>query len=91
MAIKRQHLIISGRVQGVSYRASACEMANRLAINGWVRNLPDGQVEMLIQGEDLHVDQMIQWAQQGPRFADVSNVVVTEHSPADDFNSFSIR
>lgn len=91
MGIKRYHLIISGRVQGVSYRISAWEKAQSLEISGWVRNLSDGRVEMLIEGELATLDQMTEWARQGPRFANVTNVDITEKEPVGDLIEFEIR
>jgi acylphosphatase len=91
MGIKRYHLIISGRVQGVSYRMSAWEKARQLSLTGWVRNLSDGRVEMLIEGDTAKLEQMTAWAGQGPRFASVSNVDVSEKDAAGDFADFEIR
>lgn len=91
MGIKRYHLIISGRVQGVSYRVSAWEKARELSLTGWVRNLTDGRVEIVIEGDTETLDQMTAWAGQGPRFADVSDVSVTEHSATGEFPDFQIR
>ncbi|WP_289282054.1 acylphosphatase, partial [Methylophaga sp. UBA5088] len=51
MGIKQKHCLISGRVQGVSYRYSAQQQAHQLGVTGWIRNLTDGRVELLIQGE----------------------------------------
>lgn len=91
MGVKRYHLIISGRVQGVSYRMSAWEKAQQLDITGWVRNLPDGRVEMLIEGEIDILDQMTAWARQGPRFANVTDVNISEKVASGDFSDFQIR
>lgn len=91
MGIKRYHLIISGRVQGVSYRVSAWEKARELALTGWVRNLSDGRVEIVAEGEAERLDQMTAWAGQGPRFARVSNVDMTENIATGEFSDFQIR
>lgn len=90
-AIKRYHLIISGRVQGVSYRVSAWEKARQLGLSGWVSNLRDGRVEMIIEGEQEQLDQMTDWAAEGPRFAKVSHIDLTEETAAADFADFQIR
>ncbi len=91
MGIKRFHLIISGRVQGVSYRMSAWEKARQLGLSGWVRNLNDGRVEMIIEGDASLLEQMTDWAGQGPRFASVTNVDVTEEKVSGDLEDFEIR
>ncbi len=91
MGIKRFHLIISGRVQGVSYRMSAWEKARQLGLNGWVRNLNNGSVEMVIEGDTSLVKQMTDWAEQGPRFASVTNVDVSEEKVSGDLEDFEIR
>jgi acylphosphatase len=91
MGIKRFHLIISGRVQGVSYRMSAWEKARQLGLSGWVRNLNDGRVEMIIEGDTSLLEQMTDWAGQGPRFASVTNVDVSEEKVSGDLEDFEIR
>ncbi|MBA2709719.1 MAG: acylphosphatase [Tatlockia sp.] len=63
---------ISGRVQGVWFRASAKKEADHLAITGWARNLPDGRVEILACGEEKHLNLFSSWLHQGPQFAEVS-------------------
>lgn len=72
-----RHLRISGRVQGVCYRASMTEEATRLGLQGWVRNRHDGSVEALAQGPASAVQALIDWAHQGPRLARVDKVLVT--------------
>ena len=72
----RAHVVISGRVQGVFYRASTRDKAEQLGVFGWVRNMSDGRVEALFEGEENKVEEMIAWCHNGPRSADVSNVDV---------------
>ncbi len=72
-----RHLRITGRVQGVYYRASMTEEATRLGLQGWVRNRQDGSVEALAQGPASAVQALIDWAHQGPRLARVDEVLVT--------------
>lgn len=91
MGVKRYHLIISGRVQGVSYRISAWEKAQQLDLTGWVRNLSDGRVEIVIEGEGHVLDQMTAWAGEGPRFANVTNIDVSEKDATGEFSDFEIR
>ena len=73
-----RHLRITGRVQGVYYRASMTEEATRLGLQGWVRNRQDGSVEALAQGPASAVQALIDWAHQGPRLARVDEVLVME-------------
>ena len=70
------HLIISGRVQGVFYRASCQEVAQMYALKGWVKNMPTGQVEVLVQGEKEKIEKLIDWCKKGPSDAKVSDVKV---------------
>ncbi|QDZ38724.1 acylphosphatase [Euhalothece natronophila Z-M001] len=77
----RKHLWISGKVQGVGYRLSAQSEARKLGVNGWVKNLPDGRVEAVLEGEKTAVEQMIQWCHQGPTSAVVKDIQVQEESP----------
>ena len=67
-------VLVRGRVQGVSYRASMREAALRYGIQGWVRNREDGTVEALVQGEPPNVEKVLEWAKSGPRGSRVSRV-----------------
>lgn len=87
--IARRRLTISGKVQGVYYRASMVETAQRLGIVGWVCNCTDGSVEAVIAGESAAVAALIAWARQGPPAAEVVHVRV-ELSDEEDFDSFSV-
>jgi acylphosphatase len=69
----RAHVIVSGRVQGVWYRASTRDMARRLALAGWVRNLPDGDVEAVFEGPRERVEEAISWCRRGPAGARVDH------------------
>jgi len=70
--------LVSGRVQGVFYRASTADQARRLKINGHAVNLPDGRVEVLACGEDAKVQELIAWLHQGPPAAEVAAVEVVD-------------
>lgn len=77
-AIVCKHCFVSGRVQGVFYRASAAQRARALKLTGYAQNLPDGRVEVLACGEPLAVEALCDWLWQGPPAAKVSEVVVRE-------------
>lgn len=85
------HLLVSGRVQGVSYRANAAAMAQRLCLAGWVRNLPDGRVELLAQGDDKSLKSLLAWAHQGPMMARVEHVEARWGEPAQNLAGFEVR
>jgi acylphosphatase len=73
----RIHGVVSGRVQGVSYRYSMEREARRLGVAGWVRNLPDGRVEFEAEGDRAAVQTLVAWAEEGPAYARVDRVVTT--------------
>jgi acylphosphatase len=77
----RAHLKIYGRVQGVGFRWSMQREAKKRGVHGWVRNLPDGTVEAVIEGEPERVEALIGWAQQGPQMARVTRVEIRWEEP----------
>lgn len=79
--MKRVRLRVEGRVQGVWYRQSTANEANRLGLAGWVRNLPDGSVEAAVEGEEDKVEALSAWCASGPPFARVTNIQKTEEEP----------
>ena len=87
--MKRAHVYIYGKVQGVWFRAHTKEMAIKLNIKGWVRNLADGSVEAVFEGIEEHVDQMIHWCNKGSPRARVSKVDV-EYSDSMGLTEFKI-
>jgi acylphosphatase len=73
-----KHFYVSGKVQGVWFRASTKEKADELQITGWARNLPDGRVEVLACGARENIDALHEWLKQGPKLAKVSDLIVEE-------------
>ena len=69
------HLLIKGKVQGVYYRASAKEVADRLRVTGWIKNTREGHVEVLASGSEEDVRRFATWCKRGPERADVSEVI----------------
>ena len=84
------HLLVKGRVQGVSYRVSAKEEADRLSITGWVRNTPEGHVEITATGSDAALKAFTTWCRRGPAHARVTDLI-TNPLPETPFPGFSIR
>ncbi len=85
------HIHISGKVQGVGYRAAAHATASQLGLTGWVKNLPDGRVAILAQGDQTPLEQLIAWCQQGPRFAHVTAVEVSVSAEQTPHTGFELR
>ena len=85
------HLNISGRVQGVYYRASMLQEAQRLGLTGWVMNRPDGSVEAVAEGWKAKIEELIAWCRQGPQGARVAGVEVIWQKPENSFFGFAIR
>ena len=88
---QRAHLRIQGTVQGVWFRASMRTEALRLGIQGWVRNVPNGSVEAVIEGRRDQLDLLIAWAHEGPDQASVDDVSVSWIERDDVLDSFEVR
>jgi acylphosphatase len=84
------HAIISGRVQGVFFRAETQRVAERFGVVGWVRNRPDGTVEAVFEGEQKAVDAVLVWCKEGPNLAVVDKVKVKWQDYSGEFNSFDV-
>lgn len=84
-------LTISGRVQGVYYRASMQQEAQKLGLTGWVMNRSDGSVEALAEGSKANLEELIAWCQQGPAGARVAAVDTQWQKPENNFVGFAIR
>jgi len=90
MATVARHVRVTGRVQGVFFRAWARERARTLGVNGWVRNCPDGRVEAHVEGEDAVVEQMVEAMRAGPPHATVEELRTWDVEPCE-FDSFEVR
>lgn len=88
--METKHLIITGKVQGVFYRASAKEKANKLNIRGWIKNTATGNVEAIVTGNMQQIEDFIQWCKSGPAKATVSNVII-HNQEFREFDSFKIE
>lgn len=91
MGIVRYHLKLSGHVQGVGYRAATQRQAQKLGLMGWVKNHPDGTVEIAVEGESVLLNQLVEWVWQGPRFAVVKHITQAESIASGEFTQFEIR
>lgn len=89
--MKRIHLLIHGRVQMVGFRYSTARKAQQLGVKGWIKNLPSGEVEAVLEGEDFAVTQLIEFCKKGPLFAHVSNLEIKEEPYKREFKQFEIR
>ena len=87
---KRYHVYISGRVQGVFFRANTWKQARELTLTGWVRNLPNGCVEAVFEGEQKAAEEMLSWCRTGTPPARVDHVDVEEEDTAGNFTGFDI-
>ena len=89
--MKRVLLKVSGRVQGVFYRASTQQQAQQLGVKGYVRNLPDGAVEIDVEGENDAVEKLLEWCKRGPQLANVTHIEKQEIEVLANYASFEIR
>jgi acylphosphatase len=84
------HVFVSGRVQGVYYRANTRDQARELGVDGWVRNLDDGRVEAVFAGPPEAVESMVEWCHTGSPAAEVEDVAVEYENPGE-YDGFRIR
>jgi acylphosphatase len=87
----RAHILVTGRVQGVLFRLNTKKEADKLGISGWVRNLADGRVEAVFEGEEQNVEQMVNWTRKGPIWAKIDDFSVTWEDYSGEFPAFEIR
>ncbi|MDH5769755.1 MAG: acylphosphatase [Candidatus Bathyarchaeota archaeon] len=86
----RAHVFVSGRVQGVFFRAETKYEANKRKVKGWVRNLPDGRVEAVFEGEKDSMDELIEFCRKGPPGARVDNIKVIWEDYSGEFEDFKM-
>lgn len=86
----RAHIFVSGQVQGVCFRIDTQQVARELGLTGWVKNLSNGKVEIIAEGEEEKVKQMVDWVKQGPPVAQVNNVDIEWQKYKGEFKSFHI-
>lgn len=89
--MKRVHLIVSGKVQGVFYREFARKEADKMNIKGFVRNLRDGTVELVAEGDDDKVNDFIKSCKKGSFASFVKNVEIKQEKPSNEFEDFEVR
>ncbi|MBD8062807.1 acylphosphatase [Oceanitalea stevensii] len=88
--MRRCYVTVTGRVQGVGFRMACAAQAERAGVAGWVRNLPDGRVEAVLEGEETAVDQVLRWLHEGPSAARVEDVDVRVEQPQGE-QDFQVR
>jgi acylphosphatase len=86
----RAHVIVSGRVQGVFFRQTTQLKAQSLGVKGWIKNLFDGRVEAIFQGEENAIKELVDFSRKGPRGALVTDFSVDWEAFANEFNDFKI-
>lgn len=91
MAVKQAHIHVSGRVQGVFFRANTDRQAKNLGLTGWVRNLIDGRVEVLAEGEEEMVGQLIEFCRESPGSSMVDDVDVEWKDACCDYTGFTVK
>jgi acylphosphatase len=90
VSVVRCRVVVSGRVQGVFFRATCEQVATGLGVSGWVRNRPDGKVEVVAEGERAAVDELLAWCRQGPPRGRVDRVEITDE-PVTGERGFRVR
>ena len=89
--IKRAHIIVKGRVQGIFFRSSTKRIAAELELKGYVKNLPDGNVEVIAEGDEEKIKKLIQFCKTGPSLAKVEDVNIEFEKPTKEFGGFEVR
>ena len=88
--MKKVRVVVTGRVQGVWFRAATRDKAQQLGVNGYVRNMVNGDVEFVAEGNDAEVDRLIQWARQGPPLARIADIKVEVLQYDNEYTGFKV-
>ena len=91
MVQKRIHIFVTGRVQGVFFRQSTRVIAIKNNVNGWVRNLDDGRVEIVAEGEKQNIESLTNWCKTGPANSRVDEFELSEENYTGEFENFEVR
>jgi acylphosphatase len=91
MVKARAHVYVSGHVHGVFFRYETKELADKLGLKGWVRNLPDGRVEAIFEGDKKAIEEMLEFCKRGPPGARVTDVEMKWQNYEGQFKEFTIR
>ena len=87
----RKNILIKGFTRGVTYCKQTQRVASNLGVNGWVRNLSNGDVEACLEGEEDAVDTLLAWCAFGPKYGQVDEVVISKRRYSGRYDGFSIR
>jgi acylphosphatase len=88
--MKTYKIIVSGKVQGVGFRAYTKKTALQMGLKGWVKNLNTGEVEILLQGDESKIEAMVQWCNRGPGISVVEKTFFEEINTEEEFESFTV-
>lgn len=89
--MERLNLIVKGNVQGVFFRENTKNMAKKLGLKGYAKNLPDGTVEVIAEGNKKELDKLIEFCKIGPSSAKVEDIIISFEKPKNEFKDFEIR
>lgn len=85
------HIVVEGMVQGVFFRSNTCDQAAELNVTGWVKNLPDGRLEAVFEGDKKNVEKIVKWCRHGPPNAYVTKVEIRWGDYTGEFKDFGVR
>jgi len=91
MVLKRIHIFVTGRVQGVFFRQSTRVMAIKNNVKGWVRNLDDGRVEIVAEGKESNINVLVDWCKTGPANSRVDEFELSKENSTEEFENFEVR
>ncbi len=91
MILKRIHIFVTGRVQGVFFRQSTRVMAIKNNVNGWVRNLGDGRVEIVAEGQESNINALAEWCKTGPANSRIDEFELIDENSTGEFKIFEVR